>query len=263
MSACPSRLELSRWEARPESARPAAFAEHVGACGRCSTLLAEITEARSLLLGANPAETSLRAARMILEAVKQRRTRRPWLRFLVPVLLVPAAAATLLLVKPTLNPLGRGNQPGSTIKGRLIVETYCKRGEAVFPAQDGADFLEGDRLRIAYTQDRPGFLVVFGVDDQGRVFPYYQEQGQEQGQEQQLVGMRVAAGARVFLPGSVELDNHKGWERIFAVWSEAPLADDAMRRTVASVLATAGGDIRRVTVLDLPVEQVSLLLRRP
>jgi hypothetical protein len=255
VSACPSRLELSRWEARPEPARSAGVSEHVGACGRCSAVVAEIIEARSLLLGANPVETSTRAARAILAAAKSRKARRSWLRFLVPALLVPATAATLLLVKPTLNPLGLGSQPGTSIKGRLIVETYCKRGEAVFPAEDGGDFLEGDRLRIAYTQDRPGVLLVFGVDDQGRLFPYYQDRG--------LVGMRVTAGARVFLPGSVELDNHKGWERIFAVWSQEPIADDVMRTAVASVLSAAGGDIRHATVLDLPVEQVSLLLRRP
>jgi hypothetical protein len=227
----------------------------VGACGRCSAIVAEIDEARSLLLGDNPADRSVRAARAILDIVNQRRTRRTWLRFLAPVLLVPAAAAVLLFVKPTLNPLGHGNRLGSTIKGRLIVETYCKRGESVFPAVDGGDFVAGDRLRFAYTQDRPGFLLVFGVDDQGRIFPYYQEQ--------RLTGVAVAAGARVFLPGSVELDSHSGWERIFAVWSEEPLADDSVRSAVATVLSAAGGDIRHATVLDLPVEQVSLLLRRP
>jgi len=52
-----------------------------------------------------------------------------------------------------------------------------------------------------------GLSLVFGVDDHGRVFPYYQEQ--------RLTGVAVAAGARVFLPGSVELDSHSGWERDF------------------------------------------------
>ena len=254
MSACPSRLELSRWEARPEPARPAEVSKHVGACARCGRRLAEIAEAL-LLLGDNPVESSIRSARSILDVVNQRKAKRSWLRFLVPVLLVPAATAGLLLVKPALNRLDRGKQVGQTIKGRLIVETYCKRGEAVFPAVDGGDFLAGDRLRFAYTQDRPGFLLVFGVDDQGSLFSYYPEQG--------LIGMSVAAGAKAFLPGSVELDRHRGWERIFAVWSEEPLADDVVRSAVATVLSAAGGDIRHATVLDLPVEQVSLLLRRP
>jgi len=249
MSACPSRLELSRWEAHPEPARPPELVSHVGACARCASILADISEARALLLGANPAETSARAARAILEAAQRRKASRRWLRFLAPVFLVPAAAALLLLAKPVLQYHGPG------IKGGLIVETYCKRAGAVFQATDGADYLQGDQLRFAYTQDRPGFLLVFGVDDAGEVFPYYDEHS--------LVGVPVQAGARVLLPGSVELDGHKGWERIFLIWSEAPLSEAAVRSSVASSLAAANGDVRRTSVLDVPGEQVSLLLRRP
>jgi hypothetical protein len=163
--------------------------------------------------------------------------------------LVPAAAALLLLARPSLQSHGSG------IKGGLVVETYCNRAGRVFPAADGGDYLEGDRLRFAYTQDRSGFLLVFGVDDTGKVFPYYEENG--------LLGTPVPAGARVLLPGSVELDGHKGWERIYLIWTESPLLDDAVRSAVASSLAAADGDVRRTSVLDLPAEQVSLLLRRP
>ena len=66
MTACPSRLELSRWEAHPEPERPAEFVAHVGGCGKCTAVLEDISTARSLLLGANPAEASARAARNIL-----------------------------------------------------------------------------------------------------------------------------------------------------------------------------------------------------
>jgi Domain of unknown function (DUF4384) len=252
MSACPSRLELSRWEAQPEHERPVELASHVKTCEQCSTVLADISSARTFLLGADPALTSARAAKAILAAAEAynegRKLHRRWLRWLVPVVLVPATAALLFFIKPM-------SQAHRTM-GQLIVETYCKRGENVFPAVDGADFLPGDRLRFAYTQDRPGFLLVFGVDDQGQVFPYYP-------QEDSLVAMAATAGAKVFLPGSVELDNHKGWERVFALWSETPLTDAAVRSAVISALSGAHGDVRRTTALDLPVEQVSLLLRRP
>jgi hypothetical protein len=255
MSTCPSRLELARWEAHPEPERPAEFVAHVGGCGRCADVLADISDARSLLLGADPAEASLRAARNILEVARQRRGRRRWLRFLAPAFLIPAAAALLLIVRPVLHLNGAGDRAGTAIKGGLIVETYCKRGDKVFPAVEGGEFVEGDRLRFAYSQDKPGYLLVFGVDDQGRVFPYYEERA--------LVGVRVEAGARVLLPDSVQLDNHKGWERIFALWAEAQFADDVVRAAVGAALSAADSDIRRMTALDLPVEQVSMLLRRP
>jgi hypothetical protein len=250
MSACPSRLELSRWEAQLEPARSAELAAHVEVCERCASIVADISEARGLLLGADPAAASARAARAILETVRQRRAPRRWLRFLVPALLVPAAALMLLVARPSVPLSGLGN-----LKGHLVVETYCKRGGTVSLATDGADYLQGDRLRFAYTQDRPGFLLVFGVDDDGKVFPYYQDDN--------LVGTRVEAGARVLLPGAVELDGHQGWERIFMVWTESPLSDSTVRSAVISALAAANGDLRRTSVLDLPGEQVSLLLRRP
>jgi hypothetical protein len=249
MSACPSRLELSSWEAHPEPSRPPELALHVGSCERCSAILADIADARGFLLGSEPSEAAARAARIIIETARQRRSPRRWLRFLAPMILVPATAALLLFVRPPASSHGDG------VKGRLIVETYCKRGDNVFEATDGGEYLQGDQLRFAYTQDRPGFLLVFGVDDAGTIFPYYEEN--------RLVGVAAQAGARVFLPGSVALDGHKGWERIYVIWTDSLLSDGAVRAAVGSALSAAGGDIRRTSALDLPVEQVSLLLRRP
>jgi len=255
MSACPSRLELSRWEAEPERDRPAELTSHVGSCGRCAQVFADIASARSLLLGADPEQASARAARAILEMARQRKNKRRWWSILAPVILVPAAAALLLAVKPDLLAPGIGHPGATSIKGGLVVETYIKRGDKVFPAVDGQDFIQGDRLRFAYSNDRSGYLLVFGVDDQGTIFPYYQEDV--------LVGTYAEAGARVLLPGSVELDGYKGWERIYAVWSDVQLRDDVVRSSVARSLAAAGNDVRRATTLDLPVDQVSMLLRRP
>jgi hypothetical protein len=255
MSACPSRLELSRWEAEPEHARPADLASHVGTCSRCAEIFADLESARSLLLGVDPEAVSARAARTILETVAQRRTRRRFLRFLAPALLVPAAVALLFAVKPGLTSLRPADHGTTRSMGGFLVETYVKRDGVVRPANDGQDFMEGDRLRFAYTSDRAGYLLVFGVDDQGRIFPYYPEAT--------LEGFHVEAGARILLPDSVQLDDHQGWERVYALWSEEQIADDVVRGAVAAGLAAVENDIRRVTALDLPVEQVSLLLRRP
>jgi hypothetical protein len=254
MSDCPTRIELSRWEAAPELARPLELTEHVRVCGRCSAIFDDIVAARSLLLGADPVETSARAARAIMEKVHERRNRRRWLGLIFPIFLVPAAAALLLLAKPVLDT--PPTKPASQVRimGHLILETYCKRGEDQFLAEDGADYLAKDRLRFAYSVDKPGFLLLFGVDDQGKVFPYYQENA--------LVGIPVEPGAKVLLPDAVELDDHKGWERIFALWSETQLTESAVR-TAISAAFSQNSDLRHITSLDLPVDQVSMLLRRP
>jgi hypothetical protein len=255
MSACPSRLELSRWEAYPEAERPVELTSHVGQCGRCAEVFADIASARSSLFGSDPAAASARAARAILATVEAWRERRRWLRFLAPALLVPAAAALLFVARPGVRSHAGGDHSAVVAKGGFVLETYCKRGEQVFPASDGQDVLAGDRLRFAYTMDRPGFLLIFGVDDGGKIFPYYQENA--------LVPVRVEAGARILLPDAIEMDGHTGWERIYAVRSDAQLGDDNVRAAVATALSAAGSDIRRATSLDLPGDQVSMLLRRP
>jgi len=255
MSACLSRLALSSWEAEPENGRSAEIGSHVKACSRCTAIVAGITESRALLLGADPEATSLRVAKDILATAARRRpARRVW-RFLVPALLVPVTALALFALKPSvISPVPADRPGGIGVKGKLIVEAFCKRGEEVFPLSESGEFVEGDRLRFAYSKPSPGKLMIFSVDDNGVVSPYYQENG--------LSPMDVAAGDKLMLPGSIELDNHKGWERVFAVWSSEPIADDLVRKAVAEAFSAAEGDVRRISSLDLPAEQVSFLLRR-
>jgi hypothetical protein len=87
------------------------------------------------------------------------------------------------------------------------------------------------------------------------ISPYYQESG--------LTPMQINAGVKVMLPGSIELDDHKGWERVFALWSDDSIGDAAIRSAVAAAFSAVNGDLQRMSTLDLPTEQVSFLLRRP
>lgn len=248
---CPSLFELSRCELA--AAPPPALLQHVEGCRRCTEAMISLADARAELLGSDPAAASALAARRITAAAtERRRPERAWWRWL-PVGLVPVAAAVLFLSVPRERPLL--DEPTVRTKGALAVEAYCKRGERVFPVAEGADFFPGDRLRFAYTKAEPGYLVLFGVDDAGQVFPYYQEGT--------LAAVEARPGSRVMLPGSVELDEHHGWERVFALWSPRPVAETAVRHAVALALREAGGDIRKATRLALEADQVSFLLRRP
>jgi len=262
MMDCVRRLELARWEATPEAERSSDVGAHLRTCDRCAAAVAELVAARQELFGIDPEAQSLMAARAILTAVAERR-RKAWWRLVVPLTLAPVAAAALLLVSrgafaPENSALsgaaGRGAGAVRS-KGTLIVEAFCKRGESVFPVKDGDDFLAGDRLRFAYTKDQLGVLTVFGVDDSGRVFPYYRDDV--------LAGVDAPPGSEVMLPESVELDDHRGWERVFALWTPAPLHEDAIRTAVVDALAAAQGDIGQAARLPVEAEQVSFLLRRP
>jgi len=256
---CPSRFALAQWEGTGSRADIGSeIARHVGQCGRCATALGELADARHELLGADPSVASLRAARRILAAADERRAARRF-RWWVPAMLMPVAALLAVFVLPRDTERATGMvTPAQAVRvkgGALAVEAYYKRGQTIVPVTDGAELVAGDRLRFAYTKAEPGQLMVFSVDDGGAVFPYYQDGT--------LGGIVAQAGSRVMLPGSVELDGHRGWERVFALWSSAPLDEQAVRKAVAAAMAGAGGDVRRAVRLDLPVEQASYLLRRP
>ena len=261
MTDCVGRLDLARWEASPELERAPEIGVHIKQCQTCAAALAEIGSARQELLGDAPEIQSQIAARAIVARMAERR-RKSWWRLVLPLTLTPlAAGATLLLIvsqgvfSPSTSQPTHSKRGAVRSKGGLVVEAFCKRDDQIFPVKDGDDFVAGDRLRFAYTKDLPGVLAVFGVDDSGRVFPYYRDDA--------LVGINVPPGAEVMLPESVELDDHHGWERIFAIWTSDHLDEDAIRNAVATALAGVQGDIRQVSRLPLEAEQVSFLLRRP
>jgi len=262
---CPSSLQIAQWEAgRIETAEAhRQTADHLRRCGRCRAFAADLGAVRNELLP-DPLD-SMNAARSIAALADERRQQRHrrWLRLLsltaAPAL---AGAAALVLVIPRFTHDGTAAAPTPATaaeqrvltKGGLAMEVYCKRQNAIFPVDDGAAFFAGDRLRFAYTAPLAGYLMIFGVDDDGQIFPYYSEQS--------LTSIPVAAGARAILPGSVELDGHRGLERIFALWSEKPIRGEPVRKAVADALASAG-DIQLVVRLRVPGEQVSYLLKRP
>jgi hypothetical protein len=262
---CPSKFELARFDAQ---GRVGAWTAHVESCARCGAALRELDEARDGLFGADPALATRAAARRILDEVaarKDRRLRRIW-RWLAPAALVPLAAGALVLAA------GRGQTPHAPVdgthaleaagltqervKGPLVLEAFCKRGERTFPVASGDAFQAGDRLRFAYSKPASGYLMIFGVDDGRAVFPYYPDG--------KLGGLPVQPGARVMLPDSIELDDHRGKERIFALWSDRPFEGDRVKRALDEALEKVGGDLTKLDKLPVPgVEQVSYLLRKP
>jgi len=226
-------------------------------------MASELDAARQELLIGDP--SALLAAQRIAFAVAERyqdQRRRRWHMVGWVSARAVAVAGLLVVVAPHVHVPSRETaiattaavqEPGVRAKGLLVLEAFCKRGESVFRVDDGAALLAGDRLRFAYTAPQDGHLMVFGVDDGGQLFPYYGEGT--------LASIAVGAGASVMLPGSVELDNHHGVERMFALWSPTPVDAGAVRRAVGQALA--GGDIARATRLNVPADQVSYLLKRP
>jgi hypothetical protein len=248
-ASCPSALELARCEAGElGDLATAAIDHHRRGCARCGANFAEVRAARTELLGDAPDQRSRRAAAEILDLAGRPSRRRWWL------MLLPAAAAAGL----TLYVGGRAGEepgPGVRAKGTFALDLYCNRGERVFVPGPDTRFEAGDRLRFAYTASEPGYLAIFGVEQDGAVFPYYP--GGDLG------AMAVNAGTKVLLPDSIQLDDHHGDERIFALWSREPWSPGTVRRTVASALAAASHDLAKLSRLPGAAgKQISFLLRK-
>jgi len=221
-----------------------------------------------MLLGGDPARASLNAARSILQAAEQRRS--SWFtwnwKLMWPVAMLPAAALVGVFAIVDRTPEATGAsvamnenaQVAATsvrTKGSFALTIVCKRGDSLSTIADGESVREGDRLRFEYSQSQTGFVMVFSVDDSGKIFPYYDEAS--------LASVAAVAGNQVALPGSIELDAHKGLERVFALWSQTPLPGETVRAAVAEAVAKAGGDLRQVQKLSVGAEQTSYLLTRP
>jgi hypothetical protein len=259
---CPPIVDLVRFEAGElDELRAAAVNIHRRRCRECAERVQCLRQARSELFGSTPGPRSRQAAADIASVVSPPRRRLLWWRRWALALLLPApalAAGLVLLLgplAPTREPPSAQQQAaGIRAKGVFAISMACSRGDQVFVPGPETVLAAGDRLRFSYTTAEEGYLTIFAVEDDGDIFPYYPERD--------LAGMRVAPGDKVTLPSSIELDDHHGHERIFALWSPEPLNDRAIRGAVSSALAAAGGDIRRTDRLPTLARQISFPIQR-
>lgn len=107
-------------------------------------------------------------------------------------------------------------------KGGSALAVFRKRGEEVAPVVDGALLQAGDRLRFTYRTTRR-YLLVVDLEARGGVSSFYPYPAVE--------SLRLT-GERGELPGSIELNESVGAERVLALFSDAPLRFEAVAAAV-------------------------------
>jgi hypothetical protein len=161
-----------------------------------------------------------------------------------------AAAAAVVLAVVLAVALWRPADREATyigIKGTLGLEVYCQRADQVFRVNPGERLLAEDRIRFAVSTPGPGQVMIVSVDQQGEVSLFYPAGPVE--------------GGRVELEGSTILDESKGPERIFAVFSGGDLDFGAVESAVARGLEETG-DVVKLQRLPLELVQNSLLIQK-
>lgn len=107
------------------------------------------------------------------------------------------------------------------IKGNASLEVVANRPETgQFPVKPGTVLKPKDKIRFVVNTAGSKFLLIASRDGAGAFTVYHPFGAAQSGQ---------VTGNRVELPGSVELDEVTGNERLVAVFSDAPVAADAVK----------------------------------
>jgi anti-sigma factor RsiW len=139
------------------------------------------------------------------EATRRRGWR--WPALLFPV--VAALAAALLLM---LRPPGPIDDP-YTIKGDIALKVLRESGTV----ESGAEVAPGTRIRFSVTAGRAGYVAVLSRDAAGAVTVYHPYAGTEAAPYEPKAPV---------LPDAIELDDVKGEEAVYALFSEKPFRLD-------------------------------------
>jgi hypothetical protein len=220
---------------------------HTEACPRCQATLRDFAADRLAL------QTSVPFA-----ALERRVASRPtaltrlWRRItLVSFGGALAAAGVILLMHPTTATDGAPAPSVTRTKGGVALDYMLKRGTQVTEGRDGENLKAGDAIEFRYSSGGLPYVLIVGVDADGRVFPYV------------VAGDRSAPAGRgtTIAPNSVVLDADPRPERVFAVFSREPVAVDEIKPAARDGLTEKGGIVGLTALPGFP-DQASLLLNK-
>ncbi|MCK6546453.1 DUF4384 domain-containing protein [Myxococcota bacterium] len=247
----PSKRALEEVAFAPTLAT-AELTAHLAECAACS---AEVTALRAERAEFNRALPPRVFAAKLFERADAERTPPltarllAWLR---PAVAVCAIGLGALTISRALTP---AEDPAILLKGdtdvRLTV-LVSRGGAAARPLAPSEALRAGDLLRFAVDAPKRGHVVVANLDARGRFSLYAPARPGET--------LVVEAGANQVLPGSIELDDFVGAERIFVLFSERPIDPAAVERALVDAYAGAKGDLAALPRprLDAHVASVSI-----
>lgn len=153
--------------------------------------------------------------------------------FLVPTL---GAVAALFILVAMPRGAGTEDEPYLGVKGAgdglATIEVVVQRAElGQFPVKPGSRLQPKDRIRFVVNPGAARYLLIGSRDGAGNVTVYFPYGG---------VQSAPVPRGRQELPGSIELDEVLGAERLVAVFSDAPVAAEALRAALTKGEALPG-----------------------
>jgi hypothetical protein len=179
--------------------------------GRLEAVLAESEADRARLaeLRADSAAFLVKHPPGPLVARYEQESRRGWRRW--PALVAPLVAALAAVVLVVVWP----GEPPYSVKGGVALKVHRKQGEGSAPVEPGGAVAPGDVVSFEVKVGEGGYVAVLGRDAAGAVTVYYPHGGTE------AVPYAVESP---LLPAAIELDEVKGEEVVYALYSPRPFA---------------------------------------
>lgn len=157
-----------------------------------------------------------------------------------------AAAAAIALVLHFKAPPAKPEEPYLAIKGSAGMKIVAQHAGTQLEVVDGVKLAKGDAIRFVVDPNGLPYLLVASVDGDGQVTVYFPVGGKESG--------RVEDGHKVELPGSIVLDDARGPERVFALFSREPIAAEPVAAALRTIGAGGRDAILRAGTLPVPAE---------
>ncbi len=214
---------------------------HLRACPACRGELELFAADRDAFKAAVPLKALLTAAD------GQGREMRPQWRRRVAGLVPFAALAVLALWLQPSSEAPDGVRP----KGGATLSFAVRTSDGSREGVDGEALRSGDAIRLRYSSGGAPYVLVVGVDADGRVFPYFEEAGRS----------RASESAGGLLPNSVVMDSDPRPERIFLLASSRPVAVDEVKSAARERLEH-GATIETLERLPIDAEQATVFLRK-
>jgi hypothetical protein len=247
---CPRRIDWIRVLTGEASAQTATrMHRHAQSCERCRALLDSLEIQQDAFLQRHPPERL--GPELSAKARERIRTRRRITLF------APAAAAIAVLVVVLSILPGQGaKQPGIRTKGAVSLEFFVQKGDEVMPGESGGIYRKDDRIQFVYSSGANRFLFLVSLDERGRVSNFNHQASSS--------SVAILPGNQRVLEGSIILDDTRGLERVFAIFSNHPLQLQEIEQAARQAFqkqARSGG-IADLEYLPLPYPQATILLHK-
>lgn len=245
MTSHPPRHRIEELLAGPE--RDPELRTHVEGCADCSARLRAMSDARASFVGRRDPGSF---ARVIAERSRDAQKKTPVLRRLAVAL--AAAAVMLLGVR-----LAMPEPTAIRFKGQASLQVFVQRDGGAEEVTNGQALETGDQLAFVYTLAEAQNLLLLSIDESGAMTRYFPAAS---------ASALLSPAARAQLPVGIELDAHRGEERLFALFSRETIdearARDALQESLRAARARGVG-IAGMSPLQLPAQQTSLWFRKP